>query len=157
MTPYQRHQYEQERREDDDNQSRGNRSIRSVSPFGDDGQYRAYGDGANEEEVRTTPRANTYRMKSYMDYDSSRGSQTSSDSRHFSNSTVSTLSSISTPGNSASGSENWETYGDGSEYGDDPEPAINPRAAYYRERAQSVYSDKSAARDDRWMAEAAFN
>ncbi|KAF8534289.1 microtubule associated protein-domain-containing protein [Trichophaea hybrida] len=165
LTPYMRHQFEQERREAEEmRSSQGSRSIRSVSPYGSEAHYSTYSDAQEEEDRRDTPRANTYRpnSKNYMDYDSSaRGSQTSgSNSRHFSSSTISTISSISTPGNS--GSENWETFGEESEYGDDAEQ--NPREAYYRQKARETYSShdksvglvRSSSHDDEWMSEAAF-
>jgi protein regulator of cytokinesis 1 len=165
LTPYMRHQLEQERREAEEmRSSQGSRSIRSVSPYGSEAHYSTYGDSQEEEDRRNTPRANTYQpnSKNYREYDSSaRRSQTSgSNSRNFSSSTISTISSISTPGNS--GSENWETFGEESEYGDDAD--MDPREAYYRQKARDTYSshDKSvglvrpSSHDDEWMSEAAF-
>lgn len=149
MTPYQRLKLEQEQQEqqqrekEDTRSSRGSRSIRSVSPFNESPTYRTYGDVSDHEETRSVPRGGTYRPNSknnYMGgYDTStiRASQTSTvDSRQFSASTLSSSSSISTPDGGA-GSENWETFGEESEYGDDTE--LDPRAAYYRERARDAY------------------
>jgi len=152
MTPYQRHKMEQEQREQEETRSsRGGRSIRSVSPFENEAStYRAYGDASDHDESRSVPRGGTYRPSSknnYMGgYDTStiRASQTSTvDSRQFSASTLSSTSSISTP-DGGGGSENWETFGAESEYGDDTE--LDPRASYYRERARDAYegSVKSA-------------
>ena len=153
MTHYQRHKMAQEQHEQEDTRSsRGGRSIRSVSPFENESPtYRTYGDASDHEETRSVPRGGTYRPHSkknnYMGgYDTStiRASQTSTvDSRQFSASTLSSTSSISTPENGGE-SENWETFGEESEYGDDTE--LDPRAAYYRERARDAYegSVKSA-------------
>jgi protein regulator of cytokinesis 1 len=168
-TAYQRHPMQEENREEEDmSSSRGSgsirsiRSIRSISP--ELPQYRTYNDGA-EEDIEATPRADNYRPKSMYELgfgSSTRGSQASSDSRQFSISTMSTVSLVSTPGHS--GSENWETYGEESEYGDDTEP--DPRTAYYHDRLRSTYSipEKSSVgvvrrdnqNDDEWTSEATY-
>lgn len=160
MTPYARHQFEQQH-EENTRPSCGGRSIRSVSPYGSESHYSTYSD-SRDEDRRNTPRANTYRPnpKRYLEYDSSaRGSQTSrSDTRDFSSSSASTISSLDTPGNS--GSENWETFGAESEYGDDADP--NPREEYYRQKVHNGYVQEKSiglVRDDdgdNWRSETAY-
>jgi protein regulator of cytokinesis 1 len=170
-TSYQRHQVQEESREEEEmRSSRGSgsirsiRSIRSISPEPELPQYSTYNDGA-EEEIKSTPRVDNFRPKSMYELgygSSTRGSHASSDSRQLSISTMSTVSCVSTPGHS--GSENWETYGEESEYGDDTEP--DPRTAYYRERLRSTYSipEKSSVglvrrdgqNDEEWTGEATY-
>ena len=161
LTPYMRHQFEQQQHEESTRPSCGGRSIRSVSPYGSESHYSTYSE-SRDEDRRNTPRANTYRPnpKRYLEYDpSARGSQTSrSDTRDFSSSSASTISSLDTPGNS--GSENWETFGAESEYGDDADP--NPREEYYRQKVHNGYVQEKSiglVRDDdgdNWRSETAY-
>lgn len=164
LTPYMRHQLEleQHEREDDTRLSQGGASIRSVSPYGSDApSYRSYNghDDSNSptSDTRATPRAKSYRpnMKNFMEYESSvRGSQTSVDSRQFSSSTMSTISSASTP--EGGGSENWEVYGEDSDGEQQP-------AAYYRPKNRGAYGSngssssvglvRQGAREEGWLSE----
>jgi protein regulator of cytokinesis 1 len=152
MIPFMRHQMHQNRQ---DNQQRlsnsTNRSIRSVSPYGDsDANYSGYCD---EDGMGGVPNVDTYGRNSY-EYDSSvRGSETSaSDGRKFSLSTASTLSTLET-----SGSENWEAFGEDSDGGDEPRTAYPQKS----QRGYSVSSGKSVglvrnAVPSQWNSESAY-